>query len=560
MSIINVQEIVSALNGKQTGSGSWLCHCPSHDDKDPSLSISQKDGKILFKCFAGCTQEAVLNALKARGLWPEPAKRTKSSIVATYDYQDEKGILLFQVVRMRPKDFRQRRPDGKAWIWSLKGVRRVLYRLPELLKGEQVFVSEGEKDVDRLVSEGLTATTCPGGAGKWRDEYSEALRGKDCVILPDNDEPGRQHALKVAEALKNIAKSIKIIELSGLPAKGDVSDWFEAGHTKAELFELVSQAEPVNFEDMAKKPEPLIRSMPIAEFLTLKLPPRQTLLDPWLLSQGLAMVHAYRSTGKTFFSLGVACAVATGSKFLKWQASRPAGALYVDGEMAAISLQERLTATLADMDIKNEPPALHIVTPDILTHGVPDLSTLSGQAALEAVITADIKLIVLDNLSCLCRTGQENRSESWQPVQEWCLKMRSQGKSILLVHHDGKTKEQRGTSKKEDLLDTVIQLTRPGGYHTPEGCVFEVHFRKARELHGDVVRPFEAALTLNKGEKAIWTYRDIEESTRDKVRKLLDEGWQSKDIADELHITRGLVSRYKNEKTPDTSKLVNYSI
>ena len=308
------------------------------------------------------------------------------------------------------------------------------------------------------------------------------------------------------------------------------------------------------------EPEPLIRSMPIAEFLTLKLPPRQTLLDPWLLSQGLSMVHAYRNTGKTFFALGVACAVATGSKFLKWHAGRPAGVLYIDGEMAAVSLQERLTATLAGMDIGNEPPALNIVTPDILLHGVPDLSTLSGQAALEAVITDDIKLIVLDNLSCLCRTGQENRSESWLPVQEWCLKMRSQGKSILLVHHDGKTKEQRGTSRKEDLLDTVVQLTRPGGYHAPEGCVFEVHFRKARELHGDDVRPFEAALTLNKGEPAIWTFRDIEESTRDKVRKLLSEGWQSKDIAGELHIAKSLVSKYKNEKAPDTSEQVNYNI
>jgi putative DNA primase/helicase len=319
---------------------------------------------------------------------------------------------------------------------------------------------------------------------------------------------------------------------------------------------LQATAKKNEVEEQAKR-EPLIRSMPIVEFLTLKLQPRQTLLDPWLFSQGLSMVHAYRSTGKTFFSMGIACAVSTGSNFLKWLASSPAGVLYVDGEMAAVSLQERLTATLASMNIGDKPPSLHIVTPDILSHGVPDLSTVSGQAALETVITPDIKLIVLDNLSCLCRTGQENRSESWLPVQEWCLKMRSQGKSILLVHHDGKTKEQRGTSKKEDLLDTVIQLTRPGGYHEPEGCVFEVHFRKARELHGDTVRPFEARLTLDKGKPAVWTYRDIEESTRDKVRKLLDEGWQSKDISEELHITKSLVSKYKNENIPDTSELVN---
>ncbi len=341
---------------------------------------------------------------------------------------------------------------------------------------------------------------------------------------------------------------------AGQPGAGEKESGYDQGSTilpKSQASVVLSKADMESVSrslqataNKLEAEEQAIRSMPIAEFLTLKLPPRQTLLNPWLFSQGLNMVHAYRSTGKTFFSLGVACAVATGSKFLKWQADSPADVLFVDGEMAAVSLQERLTATLAGMDIGDEPPALHIVTPDILSHGVPDLSTISGQTALEAVITPDTKLIVLDNLSCLCRTGQENRSESWLPVQEWCLKMRSRGKSILLVHHDGKTKEQRGTSKKEDLLDMVIQLTRPGGYHAPEGCVFEVHFKKARELHGDDVKPFEAKLQLDKGKPAVWTYRDIEQSTKEKVKRLLDENWTQKDIADELGITAGMVSKH----------------
>ncbi len=252
MSGINVQEIVAALNGKPTGENSWLCHCPAHDDAKASLSITQNNGKILFKCHTGCSQKAVLDALKARGLWPEPAKQTKSSIVATYDYTDEAGELLFQVVRLKPKDFRQRRPDDKgSWKWTLRGVRRVLYRLPELLKAKQIFISEGEKDADKLVSEGLAATCNAGGAGKWLPKYSDTLRGKDCFILPDNDEPGRQHAQKVAESLRGKARSIKIVELPNLPEKNDVSDWLAAGHTKNELLELTLKVEPVNFEDMA---------------------------------------------------------------------------------------------------------------------------------------------------------------------------------------------------------------------------------------------------------------------------------------------------------------------
>jgi hypothetical protein len=104
-------------------------------------------------------------------------------IVAEYDYRGEQGELLFQVVRFEPKDFRQRRPDGHGgWIWGLGNVRRVLYRLPELLKApseQPVFVVEGEKDVDALIAMGLSATTCPMGAGKWLPEYSESLRGRD---------------------------------------------------------------------------------------------------------------------------------------------------------------------------------------------------------------------------------------------------------------------------------------------------------------------------------------------------------------------------------------------
>ena len=114
-------------------------------------------------------------------------------LVATYDYTDESGNLLYQTCRYQPKDFRQRRPDGKGgWINNLQGVRRVLYRLPEVLKAQTVCVAEGEKDCDNLAKFGFVATTNPLGAGKWRDEYSETLRGKDVVVFGDvGDEDGK---------------------------------------------------------------------------------------------------------------------------------------------------------------------------------------------------------------------------------------------------------------------------------------------------------------------------------------------------------------------------------
>lgn len=162
----------------------------------------------------------------------------------TYDYRDEKNTLLFQVVRQPGHKFRQRKPDGHGgWIWNLQGVRRVLYRLPELVAASPAdgvcFVCEGEKDVDNLRRLGCVATTNPGGAGKWRDDYNVFLKDWDVVVLPDNDGPGRNHASVVRRSLKGVAHSVRVLALPGLADKGDVSDWIASGGTREKLLQLV---------------------------------------------------------------------------------------------------------------------------------------------------------------------------------------------------------------------------------------------------------------------------------------------------------------------------------
>jgi hypothetical protein len=240
--------------------GSGNVHCPAHDDPGPSLTIHTRDGHVLLRCQAGCPQPQVLDALRAQGLWPsaepiDPANGATrnghaqaSRIVATYEYHDEQDRLLFQAVRFAPKAFKQRRPDGRGgWAWNLDGVRRVLYRLPEVLAADPsflVYVVEGEQDADRLASLGLVATTNPQGGGKWRPEYGEALRGRHVVILPDADEVGERHAQQVAQALQGVAASVQIVPLPGLGPKGDVSDWLDADGTVADLAALVDAAEP----------------------------------------------------------------------------------------------------------------------------------------------------------------------------------------------------------------------------------------------------------------------------------------------------------------------------
>ncbi len=234
---------------RRLSSGQWQAKCPAHEDDRPSLSISEgRDGRVLLKCFAGCRVESIARSLglSMRDLFPEAHQGTEKpgrKIVATYPYHDADGTLLFEVVRYSPKAFVQRRPDGNGgYVYSIKAIKRVLYRLPEVLaakeRGERIYVVEGEKDAESLRALGLVATTNPGGAGKWRPEFSEILRGAHVVIIPDRDEVGRRHAEAVAKSLGGKAASVKVVEL---PSGKDVTDWLALGYTREDLEALVEQ-------------------------------------------------------------------------------------------------------------------------------------------------------------------------------------------------------------------------------------------------------------------------------------------------------------------------------
>jgi hypothetical protein len=184
----------------------------------------------------------------------QPAHQPRR-LIATYDYVALDGALMFQVCRYEPRDFRQRRPDGRGgWIWNLKAIEPVPYRLPALADADTVFIPEGEKDCDNLAALGLTATTNPGEAGKWRPGYARYLTGKNIIVLPDNDRVGREHAKAVAAGLTAVAASVKILELPGLPAKGDVSDWIAAGGTAEKLMALAAEAAALPMQEEEQRP------------------------------------------------------------------------------------------------------------------------------------------------------------------------------------------------------------------------------------------------------------------------------------------------------------------
>jgi len=255
-------------NAKQVGGG-WRDRCPAHrGGSTDSLSITRADDdRVLLHCHAGCPPEAVLAALglTARDLFPPRAGEAictgrsqgtggaSRRIVATYDYVGADGAVVYQTVRRDPKGFFQRRPDGRGgWVPDLRGVERVLYRLPDLLASPRaVWLPEGEKDADALAARGLVATTAAGGASApWLPQYTDALRGRHVVLLADNDDPGRARARRVARALLGVAASVRVVDLPGLPPKGDVSDWLASGGTKEALVRLARGTPPLTAADI----------------------------------------------------------------------------------------------------------------------------------------------------------------------------------------------------------------------------------------------------------------------------------------------------------------------
>ncbi|MBR0795673.1 AAA family ATPase [Bradyrhizobium jicamae] len=283
----------------------------------------------------------------------------------------------------------------------------------------------------------------------------------------------------------------------------------------------------------------------IAEFLALDIPPRQFIIDPWLREKQLAQIYSWRGVGKTLLGLSIGYAVATGSNLLGWRIANPRRVLYVDGEMAVPEMQERLAATVAGLS--KEPPRKYyfrVLSSDLTEGGLPDLATKEGQRLIDACVR-DAELLILDNISTLCRTGLENEAASWVPIQEWALAHRREGRSVLFFHHAGKTGQQRGTSKREDALDVVVALRRPEDYRQDQGARFEWHYEKARSFYGTDAAPFEAQYECRDG-AALWTRRPLvsaETGDADRVLAGIREGKSRRAIADELGISKSAVQR-----------------
>lgn len=497
-----------ACSCDREGPNGWITHCPAHADGNPSFSVTEaEDGKILVHCHAGCGQSEVIDELKDRRLWPRPAgasnvvllqSEPKGELLEAYSYRDENDHLLFQSCRYEPKGFRLRRPNGQGgWTYNINDTRLVPYNLPEVLKAARVIIVEGEKDANGLADTGLTATCNPTGALKWRPEYNPHFRGKEVIILPDNDDVGRKHAASVARHLHGTAKSIKILELPGLPEKGDVIDWLQAGGNSDQLLNLAekvpewqpnaNQNRQTKKEKIGENPknprkphlravEPelvLVKSvlldapvdhgnpektahhfnlMHVNDLVQQPQPETSWIWDGILPAGGSSINAAKPKVGKSTLCLNLAVAVAKGDTFLG-RATVQVPVVYLALEEKGAELQKRLKALGVD-----DATDLHLHV------GMAPENALKEIDALVAATGAG--LLIIDTMQKLVRLRDLNDyaqvNNALEPIHEVA---RARNCHIMLTHHASKAErkdgdEILGSTAILGAVDTAIILKK----------------------------------------------------------------------------------------------------
>lgn len=255
-----VQKVLDRLENPRQSGTQWYARCPCrNDDDNPSLSIGEgAAGELLMTCHYGdpCSYDEILKSLglstqevsvhkKETEVKKEASKKRK--LVKVYPYTDEAGNVIYEKLRYVTEDgkksFSHRRPDPDnpdGFIYNATGVRKVLYRLPEVVEAivneKTIWLVEGEKDVDTLVAKGICATTMSSGAGHWEQDFTEILAAAKFVeIVADNDESGKKHALSVRELLLAAGGECRV-RIS--PYGKDITDHITAGHSASELVEF----------------------------------------------------------------------------------------------------------------------------------------------------------------------------------------------------------------------------------------------------------------------------------------------------------------------------------
>lgn len=430
--------------------------CRFHDDQTPSLSVNLEKGT--WFCHAGCgggglkqfeqklnggtLEEAfhrVLEVVNAGHLF----ESQKSKPEAIYTYCDAQGREIFQKLRYEGKRFSQRRrlSDGR-YEFKLGDIKKPLYRLPEVITANVAIICEGEKDADRIASLNLSekdqttrvaATTNFDGAGKWRDEYSPSFANKRAVILADNDQPGRDHAEKVAASVSKFAAGVRIVHLPGLAEHGDVSDWLDAGNTDEQLIAEIKKA-----PTWTPKERPHVMLVDAVQFAATA--PTET---PWLVENiiqegGNGIIVGEPKAGKSIFSIDLLLAVATGTKFLGFSVPRRRKCALVSREDYPGMTQRRIVQLFRGSDRKLDIDGWMWVNTRLQTPTFLLSDDLQVCRLIEEFRREKIEFACFDVFRKL-HNEDENDNQSMSKVLDQLTRIQNEaGCAIALVHHTSK--------------------------------------------------------------------------------------------------------------------------
>ncbi len=470
---------------------------------------------------------------------------------ARWEYKDDDGKKQKQIYPISYCDL----GNGKRG-WRSKAIPKPypIYNL-DLINDEQdatIIVCEGSKSAhaaQRLLLDFVCTTPLFGAQSPERSDWS-ALKNREVIVWGDNDDAGKKFAQKVKNlALSAGAKSVSILAIpKDFPVKWDAADARTEGWTKKRTLDFVLN----NRQEISEQHKGL-KKITLDDFLLKDIKPREMILAPIISEKGAVMIHAYRGIGKTHIALGIAYAVATGTNFLCWKAEKPRKVLLVDGEMPEHALQMRLRALKkANGNKPEQADYFQIIARDFQDEPMPSLNSPEGQEMVNNCLDG-VDLLILDNLSTLCPDIKENDADSWSSMQGWLLQLRSRNIAVLIVHHSGKGGLQRGTSRKEDILDTVITLERPKDYSPKEGARFTVTYEKARGIFGAEAEPFEVELEMVDG-KAVWHCTPIIDGVAERITQLSKEKKSVRKIGDEIGIPASTV-QYRIKKLKSEAKL-----
>ena len=507
---MNAEHIAKQLQkARKQADGSWLACCPAHNDRTPSLSLSDGDKGLIWHCHATCSQDDVRSALeRATDMEPYVPHETEPRVLAftpdyicprTHIYRDKIGQPIYVIQRKHRhgggKTFSQSHIDSTgAIIPGMNGISRVPFQLHHFASTDTIIICEGELGVEALNRAGFIATCNPGGAGNWQPELNQFFQGKSVIIIPDNDEPGRKHAAKVAEQLTGSATSIITADVcQGLREKDDIVQYL-GRHTPNQLRRTLAT--------YIKGPE----AESLAAWLRKEMPPRDYLMGQVICTTSRWMVYAPTGLGKTLFSLNLSTAMAAGQNFLHWTGGRKSRVLYIDGEMPRETFKERMVQVAG---LYGEDVTIFGLNRDSLQaegKDIPPLNALpeiedgvgAGIAWLEeqiAIFTPDV--IVFDSIMCLL-AGDMKDEVTWEPIKALMKSLTNRYIAQIWVHHTGHAEGRSyGSNTREWELDTVLRLDRPKD--DSEGG-FVLNFTKARLRTPDNIEqfnPVQCALNEN---------------------------------------------------------------